>query len=488
MNLTSAIRTATSSLAAQSQQISNVSRNISGVGDPNYVRRDSEILTGSFGSSRVETQRYVSASVYAATVQANGNAVRAGVIATGIDQIASFQDANGFNFSPSSLLADLQRMTEFAAAAPSDGSALSSLVEQARSVAGSLNTSYSELLDMRADADKQVANSVTTINSLLSDISDLNTKIVQGSQTGQDVFDSMDSRDRLISQLSEEIGVRVIPAENNGVVLTTNSGAMLFEGAPRAVTFEATPAYGAGTAGNELRVDGVVVSGPNASLPLRSGRIAGNLEMRDNVIVGQLNQLDEIARTLVDTFAEEDQTAGGKPKLAGLFTWAGGPGVPAAGTLSTGIASTLAVNPLADPTVGGDPALIRDGVLNGDPDYLYNTNGGTGFSDRLYALSAAFDTTNLFDANAGLATNVSLNQFAEASLDQLNANRSAALDESEFQTQLSIQFTETLQSESGVNLDYEMSRLLEVERAYQASARLLSVVDQMLGTLLEATR
>jgi len=487
MDLSSALRTATSSLASHSQQVSNLSRNISGVGDPNYVRRDAEVLTGSYGTTRVETQRYVNQSVYADSVQANGYAARAGVVATGLDHITSLQNNDSFAFSPAKLLTDLQQLAEFTAANPSDPSTLGGLVEGARSISVALNNSYQEVLNMRADADKQIANSVATVNSLLGQFTAVNDKIVNGTRAGIDVYDSMDERDRLVNQISEEIGVKVIPAEDNNVILTTNSGAMLFEGTPREVTFTQTPAFGAATVGGELRVDGVIVSGPNSPMPIKSGRLAGNLEMRDSVLVDQQNQLDEVARGLIDLFAEEDQTGGGKPKLAGLFTWSGGPAIPLAGTLETGIAGSIQVNPLADPLAGGDPGLIRDGVMNGDADYLYNTTGGPGYSDRLYDLAAAFDVATVFDAASGLPANQSLNGFASSSLDQINSRRSSALDNSEYQSQLSVQYKEALQSESGVNLDTEMSKLLEVERAYQASARLMSVVDQMLATLLEAT-
>ncbi|MEP4751127.1 MAG: flagellar basal body rod C-terminal domain-containing protein, partial [Nitratireductor sp.] len=38
---------------------------------------------------------------------------------------------------------------------------------------------------------------------------------------------------------------------------------------------------------------------------------------------------------------------------------------------------------------------------------------------------------------------------------------------------------------TGVNIDVEMSLLLDLEHAYEASARLIRTVDQMMATLLE---
>ncbi len=488
MTLTDALRTATSSLSASSQQVSVLSRNIAGVGDPNYVRREANQYSGSFGTTRVETQRIVNQSVFKASTLANADAAKANAVATGIDRLALLQELGNFSYSPAKLLGDLQQAAEFAASSPSNSAALSSFVETARTVSSALNSASGEILSLRANADKEISNSVTNINALLEQLDGVNEQIVHGTKLGDDVFDNLDIRDEILTKLSDEIGISTVSRENNDIIVMTSNGVLLFEGRPRTVSFQPTPAYGPNTVGNPLIIDGVTTSGANATLPINSGKIAGNLELRDTVFVQQQNQLDEIARGLIDIFAEEDQTGGGKPKLAGLFTWSGGPTVPASGTLEPGIANSLSINPLVDPQAGGNTTLIRDGVINGDVDYLYNTNGGAGFSDRLFALASVFDTGLTFDPASNLPTNQSLTDFAASSLNWLNASRQSATNNEQFQTGLAAQFKESLQNETGPNLDFEMSRLLEVERAYQATAKLLTTVDEMLQTLLDSVR
>ncbi|MEM7288884.1 MAG: flagellar hook-associated protein FlgK [Pseudomonadota bacterium] len=486
MTLSTAIRTANSSLSSHAQHISNISRNISGIGDPTYVRRNTDVLTTTLGGTRVETQRYVNRSVYTAMISSQADTARAEVLSVGYNRLSGLQGTNSFTFSPAKLLGDLQQSVDFAASAPADSAALTTMIEQARTVANTMNSHYSEVLSMKEVADKEIGQSVERINLLLGQIQQANEEVVNGTLVGTDVFDSMDNRDRLINELSEEIGIKVISGENNSTIITTTSGAMLFESVPREVSFEATASYGANTVGNELIIDGLTVSGPNATLKIDTGKIAGNLELRDEVLTAQQNQLDEIARGLIEIFAEEDGTGGGKPPLAGLFTWNGGPAIPTTGVLSAGIASSITLNPLADTQTGGDPTLIRDGALNGDPDYQYNTAGGPAFSDRLYDISAAFDVTATFDAITELPSSQSLNSFASSAVDFLNSQRAASLNEYSYRAELSTQFQQAMQNETGPNLDYEMSRLLEVERAYQATARVISTVDEMLATLLQA--
>ena len=46
--------------------------------------------------------------------------------------------------------------------------------------------------------------------------------------------------------------------------------------------------------------------------------------------------------------------------------------------------------------------------------------------------------------------------------------------------------TTALSNATGVNLDDQMSTMLDVEHAYQASAQLMSTVNSMYATLLQA--
>ncbi|TIU22715.1 MAG: flagellar hook-associated protein FlgK, partial [Mesorhizobium sp.] len=51
---------------------------------------------------------------------------------------------------------------------------------------------------------------------------------------------------------------------------------------------------------------------------------------------------------------------------------------------------------------------------------------------------------------------------------------------------LATRTAEALSNETGVNVDQEMSLLLDLEHTYQASARMMKTVDDMLNALLSA--
>lgn len=488
MSLTSALRTATGSLAGNSQHVSLLSKNIAGVGNPDYVRREASISTGVGGLQNFEVKRYVNEAMMRASISATSNAEYQGVLAGGIQQLSVLLDVDGFSGSPIALLGDLEEALQLAAAAPSDVGALTSVIETARNTVNSINSAYQESLTMRAEADAAISSSVNNVNSILGKIKTANDEIVLGSMTNQDVNDAMDTRDALIAELSTEIGISVRSRENNDVIITTESGLILFEQQPRSVEYTRQAVYGPTTVGNQLSIDGVVVTGDGSPMPISTGKIAGNFQMRDSVLVEHQNQLDEFARGLVELFAETDQTGGGKPALTGLFSWSGGPAVPTSGTLSSGIAQTLTINVLVDPAQGGDMTLIRDGGINGDADYIVNVAGSSGFSDHFINLSAKFDEVSSFDAQTGLMTSVSLRTFASTSLDWLQANRQTSLSAFEYQTSLQDSYTTSLRNEMGPNLDDEMSKLLEIERAYQATAKIILAVDQLFKELLNVVR
>ena len=488
MGLTDALRTSTNSLSTYSNVLSTVSRNITGVNNADYSRRNVEIGSDSLYSTKALVTREVNISVFKASIDASSKLATTQAMADGLNQIATLQGGDNFIFAPTTMLQTLRQSLELAAADPSSEMALSLSVGNARDFASAINTSYQQLLNERQNADASIASNVTKLNELLDRFNEANSKVVIAAQSGGNDFTSEDTRDALVSQISELVGVSVLRRDNNDMMLVASNGAVLFDRQPRAVNFEQTRIYGANTTGNAITIDGVPITGDGAGFPVTTGALAGQVSLRDKVIVDQLKQLDEIARGAIEVFAETDQSGNipGKSPMAGLFTWNGGPAVPASGSLVSGIAMSFRVNELVDPQAGGDAKLLRDGGINGDADYVANSTGGPGFSDRLFELIANMDGNIQFDAAAGLGSSYSLTGFADASLDSLHTLRSEMNDRATYQGDLATHVRQTLREQTGPNLDFEMSALLQVERAYQASAKVMSAVDSLLGRLLDA--
>jgi flagellar hook-associated protein 1 FlgK len=191
-------------------------------------------------------------------------------------------------------------------------------------------------------------------------------------------------------------------------------------------------------------------------------------------------QLDEIARGLISAFAE---TAPPLPDAAGLFTWSGAPNVPT--TLVNGLAGQISVNAAFDPDQAGDVSLLRDGGANG-AGYVANTAGTASFADRLIAFGDRLDQPMSFSPATGITASSSVTAYSANAIGWLENARQQATTQADTREALAARTAEALSNATGVNIDMEMSLMLDLEHTYQASARLLTTVDEMLKTLLNA--
>jgi flagellar hook-associated protein 1 FlgK len=270
------------------------------------------------------------------------------------------------------------------------------------------------------------------------------------------------------------------------MALYTDGGVTLFETEPRTVAFQPTISLAPGATGNAVIVDGVDITSPSSPMALQAGSLFGLVKLRDETTIQYQRQMDEIARGLITNFAETDQSAvPALPAAAGLFTWPGEPGIPPAGTVVDGLASSIRVHAAVDPAQGGQPSRLRDGGINGVA-YLANSSGAAGFTARLNKLVASFSTPLSFDPLSLLDTQTSLRAFAEQSTGWIEARRLEATTASELQASIKARATNALQKVTGVSIDEEMAQLLQLERSYQASSKLISTVDQMFASLLQA--
>ena len=223
-------------------------------------------------------------------------------------------------------------------------------------------------------------------------------------------------------------------------------------------------------------------------MAIQSGALAGYAQLRDTIAPEYQSQLDQIAGGVVSAFAETDQSATPtQPALPGLFTFPGATGVPA-DTDVTGLAAEIEVNPNADPSQGGNIDLLRDGGISdpGNPVYTYNTTGSASYSGRIQQMISAISSTQSFNPAAGLGSSDSLSDYASNSVGWLQGQSQTASDNANYQSSLVSQASGALSNATGVNLDTEMTNMLNIENSYTTSAKLLTTVNAMFSALINA--
>jgi flagellar hook-associated protein 1 FlgK len=490
MSLTAALDSARASLTASGVQSSSISRNIAGASTTGYSRKITVLdnLPGA-GVYVAAIQRAASSGLYSNVLTATSGAAKQSAIYDGLQKIASATvDDPQLDQSPTAQLNALKQALQQYANAPDNATLAQAAVQSAKDMATALNQATQTVQSVREGADADMKTSVQNINQLLSQFQTVNTAIVKGTITGDDVTDYLDQRDSIVSKLSQEVGVTMSIRTNGDAALYTDNGGVLFDKVARTVSFVPTSAYTPGTTGNAVFIDGVPVTGANSVMPLKSGKLAGLAQLRDNNTVTYQSQLDEVARGLINAFKESDQTGGAAPNVPGLFTYPGAPTMPASAIVSVGLAGTITVAASVDPsaTPSGNPNLLRDGAISGAPAYVYNTAGNAGYSTRLQQLIGNMDAAQPFDATTQGKPNGSLIDFAASSTSWIENQRKTANDNSKYQSTLLDRSTSALSNVSGVNMDDEMSLMLQVERTYSASSKIISTVDQMLQSLLAA--
>ena len=133
---------------------------------------------------------------------------------------------------------------------------------------------------------------------------------------------------------------------------------------------------------------------------------------------------------------------------------------------------------------------LRDGGIGapGNSAYVANTSGAASYSTHLQSLLANLDTTRSFNPASGGIASGTVASYADSSIGWLETNRQTAKSASANSDASVSATTASLSNATGVSLDDELSRMLDLEHAYSASADLITTVKSMFDSLLTAVQ
>lgn len=484
--LSSALNYALAGLSVTSAQSAVVSRNVSSAGDENYTRKTVEVVSlPGTGPAISQISRSSDRLLLDKLLTAGGNSSERQVVLDALSRMSSLTGDPQDDQSIASRLGKLQDALRSYEQNPANKALAQAVLRDARGIATALNDASAEASSIRADADRGMADAADRISILLAQFKVVNDSIVRGQGTAGDLTEALDQRDSILKLLSGEIGIRTALRSNNDLLIYAEGGSVLFEGSPRNITFRPSDPLPPGTEGNALLIDGVPVTGPSAAMPISGGRISAYAAIRDIVAPQFSSQLDQMAAGLVIAFSEADpRIPSTLPSVEGLLQGTGT--IPVLGNANAGLAGIVRVNALADPDEGGDPLMIRDGGFGGS-DYVRNTEGFSGYQLRIAELTDALDAPLGFGNWGGLGGTGSLKEFSARSAAWIEVRRQEAKSQLDTSMAITTRAASTLSHVTGVNIDHEMATLLDLEKSYQASSKVLAVVNSMLEVLLQAT-
>lgn len=459
MSLDTAMLLARQSLVTAQQQIALSGRNVAVAGDPTRSRVVGLQETLGDGSVRIaEVRRAEDTALYTRMIKAVAATAEREATLKHLENLAETVGDPQDGSSAAAHFGELKAALVSYANQPDDPLFGRQVVERARDLATALNRAANETNLVRQRADAAMNESVSQVNRLLSEFEDANNDVKRAVVNGADATAFKDRRDAIVQEIAEHLGVTTYVREGGDMVLFTDGGVTLFDRSPRAVEFERTVPFTAATVGGNVVVDGLVITGPSATMPSQKGAIVGHASVRDTLGPTYRLQLDEMAEALVATF----QDAMGPLFDANPADYSG----------------TIAVSSAVDPVQGGSVENLRDGT--GNP------MGYAAYSDRLMGLIDAVDSIMTFDPAAELGTAETIDGFMAGSVSWLEAQRASVTEGAEVERTVLESVSLSLSAATGVNMDDEYARQLEIERSYAASARLISIIEEMFDELMRS--
>lgn len=483
MSVTHTLSNALSGLTAAARQAQAVSSNVANALTDGYGAREVVLSSRSLGGTGAGVKidgivRHVDQQLV--DDRRLAEAAR-GLADPGARFLTALEAAMGTPEDPASLTGRIDRFEAAlieAASRPDSPPRLDAAVAAAHQVTAEFARLSDNIQAARMDAEAEISGMVDKINADLARIADLNGQISRLSGAGRDTSALKDQRQQLVDGIAEFVPVHEVSRQRDQIALFTTGGAILLDGAPASLGFEranyiTADMTHASSALSGLTINGqdVAISGPGS--PIRGGRLAAVFEVRDGLATDAQAKLDALAAELVGRYQglAADPTIGAGD--AGLFTDAG---LAFTATDSIGLASRLAINPAVDPNAGGAAWRLRDGIQASAP-------GPVGDARLLGALADALAApASPSDPVLGIASR----SFPGVVADVMSSISASAQRAESDRLHASSRYDslKTAELAAGVDTDAELQRLLLVEQAYAANAKVIQTVDELIDRLM----
>ncbi len=426
----SALSIAVSALRAHTYAIETTTNNVANASTPGYRRQRVELRNaypreGALGpmGAGVEAKTISRATDRLADLRVRGSAAQAAYFGTRGDIMRKAEDLFGEPDQgiTKQLTATWDAMQAMSVA-PSDDASRYQVLSALQGMASRVNEIRSGLGQLDADANQRLIGDVDEANAISARLAEIN-KFAR--VPGGLPADLADERDRAVDSLAASLGASAT-IQSDGRVRVTLNGLAIVDG-ESSVPLSVNP-----TTAREV----IHPYGPISV----SGTVGGLAKSITSDIADARSQLDSFVAGFVSAMNTAHATG---------FTPAGAAG----GQLLAEVAGKLVVVP----TQPGDLAATDTAGQ------AQNGKAAATIAALNVSQGAAFRAvvTQISGSVAGIQRSA---DTAQSVADAASANRDSAV---------------------GVNIDEEMTDLISQQRAYEAAAKLVSVIDEMLQTLIQ---
>ena len=331
------------------------------------------------------------------------------------------------------------------------------VIQRGELLADSFHTAVAELDGVKRNIDESLLSRIDGINDGLQRVADLNIRISTIESSGQSANTFRDERDLLLADLSSSIGIQSLEDKEGNVMVQLPGGQPLVQ------------------KGNALTLEGEVIADElqlqvNTGTTLTpidtttvGGAFKGLLEVRDQLIPDLESQLDKLAYSLATEVNDLHSTGRDLNDNTGVLFF-----------------DALPVTvPPANPWDGAANAL---NVAISSPDQLAAGQTSAPGDNTLALQIAELGSAKIVDGTdtlTGAYSRISAQVGLEAGQNEL-----ATAANEDTMTQLK----NLRDGKVGVSLEEEMINLIQYQKGFEASAKFLSTVDEMMDTILTIKR
>lgn len=447
MSLSVALNTAVSGLFANQQAIAATSENIANVNTPNFSRRDVNFFTdaipGQFaGVSVAVTRAGADRFLQGAGLSSQADAAALNAIANALSRVEASLGAPGDDADFATALSEAYASFAELSAAPNSIAAKAVAISKLNAAFAAFSRTIGAIDSEAIAADGRLQAQSTRANQLLEDIFNLN----QIAPESNGAADEIDAR---LTELSALINISVSRGDDGRVTVSTADGRLLANsGGYAALTYAGGSAATIGLANVDPGTGAQTTAADTINVSITGGEIGGLLQLRNSEL--------PTLRAIVEAAARDAANAINSAYALNASVGQTGPGA----------------TPLIVEANGG---FSVNAAIAGDPSQLAIARPSTG------QVGGANDGTGA-GAIAALGNGVNVQNAAQAVTQVGGAARIAGE-----QRATAVRFAEEIEirrvSDGGVNIDEELSNLIQFQRSYNANARVIAAVDELYQSL-----
>ena len=473
-NLLSLLVSSSSTLDAYGQVLETTQNNVANASTPGYAKQALQLLAlpfdlttsapGGVRAGEVESSRNEYAE-QAVRQQTTGLGAQQQLVDS-LTNLQSLFDISGNQGIPKALN-DLFQAFSAWASSPTNQATRQTVLDKATAVAQSFQQTANGIANQEQDATEQVSQTVDQVNHLVGQLQTFNHIALQGNGNDAGLDAQIHSTLENLSQLIDFTATK--QADGSYTLMLGGNQLLLTEDRQYKLSFAQSipdsppPAYPSASPSVQV----LASDGSDITSEITNGKLGGLLNVRNQILPsylgdayqpGDLNTMAKQFADRVNGLLTSGYTTSGPPPEPGvpLFTYND--------SNDTDVASTLAV----DPTVTPDQLAAIDpvaGVSNGIP-------------LALSQLASPVDDADKIDG-------VSYSQFYGGMASRVGSQLNDATNQTQVQQSLVAQAQSIRQQVSGVSLDEEATTLIEFQRAYQATSKFITVLDQLTQTTID---